>query len=258
MELVVTKDNNKIKENKMTKKKEIAKRQNAGVPATIDMQADAGAGMEGADKESYALPFLIILQKQSPQIDDIVGAKAGQFFNTVTEELYNEVMIIPCAFQRTFIRWAPRDEGGGFKGQYDPFEVQEFEKDDRGFPCIGDDNLADTRSHFILVKNKNGSWTPAVLSLSSTQVKKSKRWMSQISSIQIDCDEGKFNPPSYSHTYKLTTVKEENTMGKWFGVKIEIIGIIEDKTIYELAKKLNKQVTEGAVKSAEPSDNNKI
>ena len=56
--------------------------------ATMDMSMfaeDAGAGMEGATAESFAIPFLGVLQKGSPQVDEasgvaIEGAKAGMLF----------------------------------------------------------------------------------------------------------------------------------------------------------------------------------
>ena len=74
----------------MTKKKAVAKTE-ANLPSTMvqDMKADAGKGSEGVDKDSLAIPFLVILQPLSPACDDddgVKGAKPGMFMNTITEE----------------------------------------------------------------------------------------------------------------------------------------------------------------------------
>ena len=47
----------------------------------MDFAADAGAGMEGAGQESFAIPFLSVLQKGSPQVDEASGAALEGAFN---------------------------------------------------------------------------------------------------------------------------------------------------------------------------------
>ena len=37
--------------------------------------------------------------------------------------------------------------------------------------------------------------------------------------IRVAGSKGPFNPPSFSHMYKLTADKEDNDKGKWFGWK---------------------------------------
>ena len=63
---------------------------------------DAGRGMEEADKDSYAIPFLAILQGLSPQIESVEGARPGMICNTITNELFKECLVIPCYYQRRF------------------------------------------------------------------------------------------------------------------------------------------------------------
>lgn len=244
-------------------KQQIAKKAKTDVSTdVIDMAADAGKGLEGADKDSYAIPFLAILQGLSPQIGVVKGATPGMFINTITEELFDEVLIIPCAFQRRFLRWSPRDEGGGFKGSFLPLEVEGdklegLTKNDIGQPMIGNDILRDTRIHYVLLQDKNGSWKPAVLSLSSTQIKKSKRLMSLIQGLELkrpDDPEKTYNPASFSHMYRLTTVKEENAKGKWWGLAIELEGVLTSSALYNSARKFCEEVNAGMVTTAEPQD----
>ncbi len=239
---------------------------------TMDFEADAGAGLEGADKSSYAIPFIVMLQGLSPQLETIERAKPGRLINTITNELYDKIRVIPCAFQRRFLRWAPRSAGGGFKGEYNPAEVETFSVpglrvidgmymmdvpeganafDAKGLPLY--DHLADTRNHFVLVESTSGSWTPALISLSSTQVKKSKRWMSRIQGLEIKNARGKiFNPPSFSHIYVASATKEANAKGEWWGWDINLEGPVEDPDLYAKAKAFHAQVVAGTIEVAPP------
>ena len=247
----------------------------------MNMRQDAGGGLEEADASSFAIPFLTVLQSNSPAVvdDAIEGVKAGLFMNTITNELYKEVLVVPCAFQRRFLRWGPRSQGGGYKGEYLPGEVESETLvgltkegrvylmdvpegatklfDDKGLPLY--DHLKDTRSHFVLVQNSAGQWQPAMLSLSSTQIKKSKRWMSLIQGIEFEDETGSYNPPSYSHIYRLATDKESNDSGTWFGVTISKERALDpselsDVNIYMRAKEFHDQVAAGKVKVSEPVD----
>ena len=128
---------------------------------------DAGAGMEGAGAESFAIPFLMILQKLSPQVDEtsgvaIDGAKAGMIFENITRKLVDGkegVIIIPCAYRRVFLHWS---ESKGFQGELLPEEVSQKRQageivERRGKLYVPDkngdvdleeaDRIADARNH---------------------------------------------------------------------------------------------------------------
>lgn len=241
--------------------------------SVIDFAADAGKGVEHVDKSSMAIPFLIMLQGQSPQLRTVEGAKPGLLMNSITSELYEAVNVIPCAFQRKFIRWTPRSAGGGFKGELDPKLVetgqvpglslheghmlmdvpqgcaQVFDKDGR--PLF--DHLSDTRNHFVLVETSDGEWQPALLALSSTQIKKSKNWVSQIKLLKVDNGKGgKVNPASFSHVYRVTAVEEKNNKGSWFGFRIELVGPVHEAPLYQLAKDFHASVSAGHVETTPP------
>lgn len=222
-----------------------------------DFAADAGLGMEGADKSSFAIPFLSILQGLSPQLETVDGAKPGLFINSITNEVFKEVLVIPCAFQRRFLRWAPRSEGGGYKGEYNPVDIETGKIAGvvaaDGKLTLEGDELKDTRNHFVLMQTESGAWQPALLSLTSTQIKKSKKWMSRIQGIEMRTAQGKpFNPPSFSHVYKLKSVKEENSKGSWWGVEIEMVEPVGDAELYAKAKAFHNQVASGEVEVAPP------
>lgn len=234
------------------------------VGAVLDFAADAGMGTEGADKDSFAIPFLSILQPLSPQVaEGKAGFRAGLFVNSVTEELTDEVLLVPVAFQRKYMRWQPRELGGGYKGDFAPSAVETgavegLVKSEEGRYYIGgvdpkkNDQLKDTRMHFVLVVRPDGSWTNALISMSSTQIKKSKRWLSRIQGIVMKGPQGMFNPPSFSHVYKAKSLRESNDKGTWYGWDIEMVGPVQDADLYAAAKAFHKQIVEGKVDIAPP------
>lgn len=238
----------------------VATKEEAGLPMAMmaDMAADAGMGLENADKDSFAIPFLAMLQGLSPQLETVDEAKPGLFINTITNECYKEVLVVPCAYQRRYLRWAPRDAGGGYKGDYSPIEVETgrlegVERNKEGQLVIEGDQLKDTRNHFVLVQNAAGAWQPALLSLSSTQIKKSKRWMSLIQGIELRTPQGKaFTPPSFSHVYKLSGIKEENSKGSWWGIQVELVEQVAEAELYMKAKEFSQSVAAGEVQVSEP------
>jgi hypothetical protein len=232
---------------------------------------DAGCGTEGADKACYAIPFISLLQGLSPQIETVDGAKPGLFINTITNELYKTVVVIPCAFQRRYLRWAPGR--GGYKGEYNPMDVETGKVeglenikgkwlfpegnqnpfDANGKPTV--DNLNDTRNHFVLVLSISGAWQPAIISLSSTQIKRSKIWMSLIQGLEIKNAAGKpFNPPSFSHMYSITAEKERKNDHEWWGYKMSVLSPVDDAAVYMSAKAFNKSVLSGSVEVSVPVD----
>ena len=224
----------------------------------IDYEGDANSGLEGTDKTSFAIPFITLLQGLSPQLKDVEGARPGLFINTITNEIFSEVYVIPCAFQRVFIRWASRASGGGFKGQFPAADVElkkvDYVVDEDGFFKIEDDELVDTRNHFVLYKASDGVWKPALISMSSTQIKKSKRWMTLIQGIEMKNTNGNtFTPPSFSHIYCIRSVEERNSKGSWNSFEASLIEPVNDAEIYAKAKSFYKSVMSCEVEVLQPT-----
>lgn len=217
------------------------------LPAVIDFAGDAGAGMEGADSDSFAIPFLAVVQKMGPQVDredagHVDGAEAGMLINSVTNELWDGeegVRFIPCAFKREFIRWGARKLGGGFKGAMSPAAAQALIESGQIIAMDGgqllcptehgvvdekvSDIVRDTRNHFGLLETDDG-WTEVLMSLTSTQIKKSKGLMSMLKQVKVKG----MNPPTYYNVIEIVSVPESNDQGSWHGVKIALDGTVED------------------------------
>lgn len=271
----------KAETNKSTNKPgtEVAevKKHEVAVAAGINFEDDAGAGTEGVDKDSQAIPFLVVLQPLSPAIADglVEGAKPGLIMNTVTNELFTDILVVPAAFQRRYVEWAPRKKGGGYKGEHMPVDVESgrvgYKADNGWYFTPGEggkiieqglvakdelNQLKDTRSHFVIAVREDGSFFPALMPLASTQIKKSKKLMSMILGVQLRKADGTlYNPASFSHQYRLSTVKESNDQGTWHGVQFDPAGPVVDKEVYAAAKLLNQQVLAGTVQVAQPDDN---
>ena len=100
-----------------------------------------------------------------------------------------------------------------------------------------------------MVQAKDGSWAQAVISMTSTQLKKSRRWNSLMLSQKVKGPSGSFTPPTYAMIYKLTTVSESNDRGSWFGYQVEKVGQVEDADIYNESKLFSTTVSRGEVEA---------
>ena len=242
----------------MAEAKPVVEVNNTAVALASMYEEDAGSGFETADAEAYAIPFLNILQSGSPQVKKsdgayIKGAEEGMLYNTVTQEVIAEgVAVIPCYYKRSFVKWAPRETGGGFRGEIMPSDPQvtagKTNADGQLIDNEGNE-LTDTRTHYVLVLDGNGGYQPAVISMASSQLKKSRQWMSRMQGMKVKRANGElFTPPMFSHQYNVSTAAESNDKGSWFGFKIETGAAVENAALYHAAKSFRDAVSSGEVK----------
>lgn len=243
-------------------------------PAFMDAE-DFGGGFEGTDVNSYAIPFLQLLQKMSPLVDEdhakyIPGAKAGMFYNTVTQKLYDGKTgfhIVQCAYKRSFIQWGGREgEVTGFKGEFTPEQIAELQAQPgkivevEGKLFIPDadgvihekksDRYEDTRSHYVIVIDpETGEYGQAILSLSASLTKASKMLMTTLQQKKVDTPQGKRTPPTFANLVKISTVGMSNDKGSWSGVRFDLDGLVTDPSIYADAKAFYKAIVAGDVKA---------
>tara|TARA_R110000868_G_scaffold178785_4_gene418628 strand:+ start:713 stop:1504 length:792 start_codon:yes stop_codon:yes gene_type:complete len=219
-------------------------------------ESDAGQGMENMGQEDLALPFLKILSGLDPILDEREDARKGDLYNTVTGQVYkgkDGIRVIPCAYQRRFIRWAPRGTGSGAPvAIYTPEdarpETERGKDDNRDYVQDGSgDYLDETHQHFVIVLNADGSAETALIAMKSTQLKKSRKWNSMMASRQMMGKNGPFSPPRFSHIYHLKTLQEENSKGSWHGWEMSVEGPIQDAGLYKRAKDFNESIQSGDV-----------
>ena len=224
-----------------------------------DMANDAGAGLGNTTSADYAIPFVSILQALSPQLNKqdgayIKGAESGQVFNSVTKATVEGevgIRVVPVAYVFKNVEWKPREQGGGFVAAYTREESpRDVTRDDRGRDILSNGNLLTaTAYYYCLLLHDDGSFEQAVISMSSTQLKKSRTWNSMMSQIKLRGPKGLFTPPTYSHIYRLKTVPESNNNGNWYGWAISNEGMLDDRDIYVAAKEFSASVLSGAVEA---------
>ena len=225
---------------------------------------DAGAGLDDMSASDLSMPFLTIIQKGSPQVDEInaqkyiEGAKPGMILNTLTGDLYDGKVGIPvvvCGYQKLFTEWTPRDQGGGFQGHHrdDSTIIKNSKVDDKNKRHTPNGNLlVDTAYYFVFALPDAGMFQ-AMISMSSTQLKKSRKWNSLMKGIVLKTKAGKsFNPPIYSHVYLMQTEPEQNDQGSWYGWKITTQKMVSDMDLLQFAKKFSEEIKSGAVRTGPP------
>lgn len=245
----------------------------AQAQAAIDFSAYAGLGMENATQESFAIPFLGVLQKISPQCEEtdaayIPGSKAGMLFESVSKILFDGkvgVDFVQCHYRRTFLRWAPRGaEGGGFKGEIAPEIVSAMREDGRlvefegklWFPMEDGtintkrcDFVADTRNHYLILLTEDGP-RECLLSLSSTQIKKSKQLMTSLNQ-QI---ENGIKLPTFATVVHATTALESNDKGQWHGINFALGERLSEPAVMHMAVNFYKAISAGTIKASYDAD----
>ena len=234
------------------------------------MEGDSGSGMEGADKECFAISYFTILQDNSPQVkkkneEYIKGAEPGMLFNTATGEIFEGdkgVEIVQIGFERGIVIWRPNR--GGFVGRM-PIDDSRYTKGRRGDKGTPDEfkvfdeegnELADTRNHFIFIIKEDGTMDPAIMSCSHSKIKISNKFMSKLRGIRLERKDGsgKFNPPTFAFSYRLRTFLDSNANGQeYYNFKVpEMERQVVDPEMYEESRIANKQITDGKMLAALP------
>ena len=203
-----------------------------------------------------AIPYISILQTTSPQInpskaEHIESAKAGQLFNTVTQETFDTLKVIPVYYHLKYVEWKPREQGGGFINSHDAESgiIGQTKRDPmNGKMTLPNGNhIVQTAYHYVLMLDADGGYQNAVISMSSSQLKKSRRWNSLMLSQKIKGPSGMFTPPTYAMTYSLSSVGESNDRGSWFGFSIEKGDQVTDASIYGESKVFAQSAASGSV-----------
>ena len=227
-----------------------------GALAINMFEADADKGSQNMTQEDLALPFLKVLGQLSPEVNKrdgkyVEGAEPGKIINTVSNELYDQINVLPVFYKRKYIEWQDRGTSTGA-----PVAIHEADSDIISQTTRGKDYkdrlpngnyLENTADHFVILMGSSPQ--TALISMKATQLKVSRKWNSMMMGIKTQGKNGLFTPPTYSHIYTLKTVPMSNDKGSWFGWDVSKVGPIEDKAIYEIAKGFAERVGKGEVQA---------
>lgn len=254
--------------------KEVAKKP-AGDLAVFDYGEDAGGGFEDMDSANFAIPFLYLLQSNSPVV--VAGdATAGMLMNTVSLDKYPAIkakgeigtLIIPCYTEHVFAEWKPQDEGGGLIGQHAPdSDIVVHAKSTQPFgkwkTSEGND-LVDTFYCYCQHIKDPENWEDAeqvLIAFNSTKIKVYKNWMTRIRSMKVPTPGGgRIVPPLWAHAWRITSVMQTKNTNHFYNFEIGFAEenaqqsrLAPDHPTYQLAKEFHELCKEGNIRVATES-----
>ena len=162
--------------------------------------------------------------------------------NTVTKKVYDGakgIEVIPCHYKLEYQEWSDFGTGSGRPEQIYPDTsdiLTKTTKDQFGKDRLPNSNyILTVGQHFVLIIDGSSTET-ALISMSSSQGKISRKWNAMMMSITMDGKNGPYTPPSFSHVYKINTVLNSGKGNQWYGYNIVKVGPVSDAAIYERAK----------------------
>ena len=234
---------------------QVATKKEGALAANL-FEADANKGAQNISQEDLALPFLKVLGQLSPEVNKrdgkyVEGAEPGKIINTVSNELYDSINVLPVFYKRQYVEWQDRGTSTGA-----PVAIHEADSDivsqttrDKSFKdrLPSGNYLENTANHFVILLGD--SPTTALISMKATQLKVSRKWNSMMLGIKMQGKNGLFTPPTYSHIYNLKTVQMSNDKGTWFGWDVSKVGPVSDKGVYDIAKTFAERVGKGEIQA---------
>ena len=218
------------------------------LPSASLFEADAQMGFENVKTDSLAPPILKLLQNGSAEAQKrnqnyVEGAEPGMFLNIVTKKLYDGakgIEVIPCHYKLEYQEWADFGTGSNRPENIyaDDSEIlSKTTKDGSGKDRLDNGNyILTVGQHYVLIVDGD-SIEQALVSMSSSQGKISRGWNSMMLSITFEGKNGPYNPSSFSHSYKLTSVLNSGKGNQWYGYNVTKIGPVKNEALYERAKK---------------------
>jgi len=238
---------------------EVAKKANA----SLALFGDDAKGFDNMTQDDLALPFVRILGQLSPQVTAgdskyMENAKPGMIYNTVTSELYDGktgIKVIPCYYKKDYPEWSDRGDGPGAPVAIhlpNSPVIATGKREGSKIRLPNGNYLEETASYFVMVETESGGYTPALITMKSTQLNVSKKWNSMMKTTQIPDGKGGFAiPPMQGVVYNLTSTLQKNDKGSWYGWVVTMDRILDqkDKSLYLSARDFRDNVSKGNVQT---------
>lgn len=223
---------------------------------------------EAMGSEDVALPFLTIIQDLSPQRKSSApeynpAAISGDIINTVTQELFKKVVIIPCRYQRRYVEWKPRAQGGGLVRDWgsDSTGYDAAQETDVGTRLTRGGNEISAQATYFALQLIDGHASRVIMSMTSTQWRTARRWNSVVQNFELTNARGQSVPaPVFARTFEFTTILQRNASGEWYGWAFKPLQLISELKDYahvlRIALDFRQAVTDGTVRVQPPADVN--
>lgn len=202
--------------------------------ASYDYGDMAHAGFEGTKITDLSIPFINVLQANSPEVEEqtVKGAGSGDLLNSVTKEILKQPLIVQPVFrEEAWIEWVPRNKGGGLAGRHEPNSeiVSAVIKKNNGsrippqdadgkrppFRIASGNDLVETYYVYCLILDEEGKEVDGycVLAFSSTKIKVYKNWLTAMYT-------QKGSPPIFANRAAISTVRQKAEGGNFYNYNI--------------------------------------
>lgn len=234
------------------------------------------AGQNNIGRDDMTVPRLVVLQALSPQLQKskpeyIKGAEVGDLCHTGTNEVWSGeegVIVLPVAYRRTHIEWKPREKGGGFVKDHGPdgniLKSCTLDERTNRQTLVNGNHIQVTAEYYVFILEEGKDPQPVMMSMAGVQLKKSRRWNTLISTLQVprQSGEGTFNPAMFYRSYLVKTVPNSNDKGDWFEWEIagdkDVTQLENGNELYLIGKALKEAIGSGKVKGADPRANDEF
>lgn len=216
----------------------VTKKQDAGavaIPDGIDIVASAQqANNETIGMQDQVFPWLKVVQKNSPELDDdanFPGLSFGDLFLATGEtwEGKSGLVCVPFYYGRTYVEWRPRASGGGFQADHGLTDGSELAKtctraENKKVATVlpnGNDLIETAYWAIFIIDPEDASVKPiqSIFAMSSTFLSVSKEWNTKIIKYRLG---GAPNYIRWARPWTVTTERESNDAGVWALPKVSL------------------------------------
>jgi len=224
----------------------------------------ASTGFENVTAKDLLIPRITILQGLSPQVtrgkpEFNPDLRPGMIYDVGLTEVFEEAIhVIPVHFFKQWLEWAPRNTGKGLVAVHDNGSIlDQTEKDAKNKDVLPNGNYVSETAQFYVL-NLSARNRKSFIAMTSTQLKKSRSWLTRAQNVMIPRADGtEFQAPLFYHSYILSTVPESNAEGAWDGWKIEtgpkLTELDNWKHIHKLILEFRESIDKGEVQSDKSS-----
>jgi hypothetical protein len=205
------------------------------------LQQYGAVGNESVGVEDIVIPRLGLIQSLSPEVDDsdpkyIEGAKPGDFFNSLTREVYaSPVSVVFVDRKKEYTVFKKRSAGGGFRGSFNS-EAEAKIAIQTGDDPVDQMEIIETATNFGLILNAdNKVISEIVIPMTSTKLKVDRQINSMIRLR---------GAARFCSVFFLESTKEKNDKGTFHNIKATI-GPWVSPDIAAAAKKMYDAIHSG-------------
>ena len=223
------------------------------------MRGMGGKGLEAIKPEDVEIPRIRLLQALSAEVVN-GDSKMGTFYHTVADQnLGDELEVVICYIDQSFILWRPRGMGGGILARaadgihWNPpdatFEVTPDKSKSKvtwktsntvaksGLSEWGTMDPLDPQSppaatcmyNLVVWIPRFPEFSPAVITLQRSSIKVARKLAGKLKISQA---------PSFGMNFKIKSVRDQNPSGEFFNYHFTAMGLVEDEKTFKMYKEI--------------------